>query len=110
LVLVHFFACPATLASSLGFATSAVLNYALNYRFTFASERRHIEAFPRFVVVATGGLLLNAVLMYAGTAGLGLHYLLVQVIATVIVLFWNFVANMKWSFASPSRSERERAQ
>ena len=37
-----------TLASCIGFVLSAVLNYALNRRFTFRSQARHAQALPRF--------------------------------------------------------------
>jgi len=31
--------------------------------------------------------------------GLGAHYLVAQVFATGVVLFWNFVLQRRWSFA-----------
>ena len=87
-----------TLASSIGFVTSAALNYALNYHWTFRSTRSHATSFPRFAVVAFMGLLLNALIMLIGTGPLSLNYLIAQLGATAIVLFWNFMVNLKWSF------------
>src|SRR5215510_13721156 len=99
LTLVQAVRLNATLASSIGFALSAVLNYALNYRFTYQATTRHVVSFPRFVAVAVGGLGLNAAIMYTGENLLGMHYILAQVVATAIVLVWNFLANLRWSFS-----------
>lgn len=99
-LLVQFAAVDATLASSIGFAISAVVNYALNYRFTYRATTSHATSFPRFAVVALAGLGLNAGIMYVGVEMAGLHYIVAQVLATGIVLFWNFVANLKWSFSN----------
>lgn len=88
-----------TLASSIGFAVSSVLNYALNYRFTYRATSAHATSFPRFAVVAMAGLGLNASIVYAGTEVVEVHYLLAQVAATGLVLFWNFFLNLKWSFS-----------
>jgi putative flippase GtrA len=86
-------------ASSIGFAVSTVLNYAVNARFTFRSERPHAQALPRFVAVALVGFGCNAVLLWVLHTIAGLPYLLAQVAATVGVLGWNFVMNRTWTFA-----------
>jgi putative flippase GtrA len=57
-----------------------------------------LETAGKFATIAALGLALNAAIMAAGTIGLGLHYLLVQVAATAIVLLWNFSGNYLWSF------------
>jgi len=87
-----------TWASSLGFAISSIFNYMLNYYVTFRSTSKHIAAASKFAVIAAAGLLINGGIMEAGVTLLGLHYLLVQVAATIIVLFWNFLGNHLWSF------------
>jgi len=95
----------ATWGSAIGFAVSAFVNYALNYRYTFRSSRTHRSASWRFVVVASSGLLVNVLLMQLLNARLGLHYLLAQVITTAVVLAWNFVGGAFWSFADQSSSK-----
>jgi putative flippase GtrA len=101
-LLVQIAAVGATLASSIGFAISSVLNYALNYRFTYRATTRHASSAPRFVVVNLAGLALNAAIVYAGVEMAGLHYVVAQVLATGIVLVWNFLVNLKWSFSNPT--------
>ncbi len=97
--LVQTTGASATLASTIGFAASGVLNYALNYRFTYRATTPHGTSFPRFVAVALAGLALNATIVYAGTEVAGVHYLLAQLAATGAVLFWSFFVNLKWSFS-----------
>jgi len=41
--------------------------------------------------------------MAAGVNVFQLHYLLVQVIATGLVLLWNFAGNRSWTFREKSR-------
>lgn len=85
-------------ASSAGFITGALVNYGLNYRFTFRSRKRHREALSKFLLVAIAGFLLNGALMALGERELHLFYLLSQVLATGTVLLWGFTANYLWTF------------
>jgi putative flippase GtrA len=87
-------------ASAIGFALSSVLNYYLNYRLTFRSSRAHGSAMPRFLLIAGIGLAANSVVMWLLTKSAHLEYLLSQVVATTLVLIWNYTANRKWTFLS----------
>jgi len=92
-----------TPASSIGFALSAMVNYLLNYRYTFHSDRPHGPAAAKFGALAGTGLLINAAIMH-WLVGAGAPYLLAQVCATAVVLFWNFIGNSLWTFgAQPQR-------
>jgi putative flippase GtrA len=86
-------------ASTIGFALSALGNYALNRTFTFRSSRPHTEALPRFAAVTLLGLAINASLIWLFHILVGLHYLLAQVLATAGTLSWNFAVNRTWTFA-----------
>ena len=85
-------------ASSAGFVLSALANYALNRRFTFRSLQPHADALPRFVLVATAGLVINAALVWCFHVAVALHYLAAQVLATLGTLVWNFALNRAWTF------------
>lgn len=98
IALVHGLAFGAIEASSAGFMAGALTNYLLNYRYTFTSNKRHQEAMTKFFVVALLGLFFNGLIMSFCTHSLQLHYLVSQVIATGLVLLWNFTANHKWTF------------
>jgi putative flippase GtrA len=86
--------------SSLGFGLSAMLNYYLNYRYTFGSSAPHRVAAIRFGLVSSAGLLLNAGVMSLLTAREGVPYLLAQVFATALVLIWNYIGSALWSFSA----------
>lgn len=87
-----------TLASAVSFSFSAIINYLLNYRFTFESDLRHRQVVPKFFITALIGLCINT-LVFEILLTLGnVHYLVCQLVATFIVLIWNFVINAKWSF------------
>lgn len=85
-------------SSVLAYVLSALANYALNHRFTFRSAQAHHVGLARFAVVSGVGLLLNTAIMYVGTEMYSWHYLLVQVFATILVLFWNFLGSHLWTF------------
>jgi putative flippase GtrA len=84
-------------ASMFGAAIGALVNYWLNYSFSFKSERRHRESFPLFVLMAGFGTLLNGAIV-RGLTLMDCHYLIAQVAATVIVLGFNFFVSRKWIF------------
>jgi len=86
-------------ASTIGFITGALINYILNYRITFNSNKRHRETLTKFLIVAGLGAVINTAIMSAGINMLNMHYLMIQVIATCFVLTLNFTANRYWTFA-----------
>ncbi|MEJ1160672.1 GtrA family protein [Prosthecomicrobium sp. N25] len=88
----------AVAASLAGFVVGGVISYMLNRRFTFASERSHAGAVPRFAVIAGAAFLMTGALMHALTAWAGIHYLVAQLVTTGIVLVWTFFANRFWTF------------
>jgi len=85
-------------ASTAGAIAGAFVNYALNYRFTFASGRAHRIALPRFLAIAGAAVALNAAVMAATLAVTSAHYLVAQVVATGVVLVAGFLANRRWTF------------
>ena len=96
--LVQLAGMGAVAASTTGAIAGAIINYALNHRYTFASRRAHRSALPRFLVVAGAGILLNAAVLAAMIAFVHPSYLVAQVVATGAVLVAGFVANRKWTF------------
>ncbi len=99
ITLINLFGANAVLASSLGFILGGLTNYALNRRYTFRSRKTHREGMSKFFTIAFVGLLFNIIIMAIGVEILNLHYLLAQVVATGLVLFWNFTGNRLWTFS-----------
>ena len=86
-------------ATTLGFVVGALINYALNYRITFKSNKKHREALTKFLVVAGLGAVANGAIMSLGVNTFDMHYLIIQLPATCIVLVFNFMANKYWTFS-----------
>ena len=89
-------------ASAIGFILGATVNYTLNKRITFRSDRRHREAAPRFLAVASLGLFLNTLFMYLLMAHFHIVYPIAQILATGIVVVSNYLANRHWTFRASS--------
>jgi len=85
-------------ASTAGATLGALVNYALNRRYTFRSKKRHGEALAKFLVIAALGLALNSSFMLIFVEILNIYYLLAQVLSTGLVLVWNFAGNRFWTF------------
>lgn len=96
---------PPVWASTCGFAVGALINYYANYRYTFTSKRPHSAAAPRFFLVAAVGAIVNSAVMAFAIGTLGFHYLVAQVVATLLVLAATFLVNMLWTFASAEPPE-----
>ena len=89
---------PVLLATTIGFGCGAVVNYIMNHRFTFASDEKHVVALPKFMTIAALGAVFNALIVAWLLQHTQLHYLVIQLFATGIVLLWNFAANAAWTF------------
>lgn len=98
IALVQLAGAGVVVASTAGAIGGAIVNYALNHRYTFASRRAHRTALPRFATVAALGVALNAVVLAAVLALAGPHYLVAQVVATGAVLSAGYLANRAWTF------------
>jgi putative flippase GtrA len=86
-------------SSGLGYLAGGLINYWLNYHFTFSSKQSHAVAGRRFFVVMLIGLALNVLLMHIGMGFLNLHYLVAQLLAIIFVLAWSYTANRIWAFS-----------
>ena len=75
-LLVQVLDANAVLASSVGAITGAIVNYFLNYRYTFNSSKNHKETLWKFFTIAAAGFVLNGIMMVLLTEMLTLFYLL----------------------------------
>lgn len=80
-------------SSALSFSVSVVVNYLLSVRYVFRrnADGGKVRELVVFLGMSIMGLGLNQLLMHAGTAWLGIHYLLVKLAATVVVMVYNFI-------------------
>jgi putative flippase GtrA len=87
-------------AAALGAWVGAQVAFAGKAAFTFRGAGATSGAWLRFQVTAVIGAVLSFSLVAAGVR-VGLHYLLAQIVATLINLVVTFEINRRWSFASP---------
>ncbi|MDO5043544.1 MAG: GtrA family protein [Slackia sp.] len=92
-LLTELFGINYLVSATISFTASVVFNYVASMRYVFThkegmSRRRE---FIIFVVLSVIGLLINNGCMWAGVELLGIHYLLTKIVATAIVMIWNFV-------------------
>ncbi len=97
IALVEAVGVAAPAAAAAGFLAGAVVSYLANRAFTFQSEADLGAGLFRYAMVMGVGLLLNVALVW-GLTGLGASYLLAQIAATGLVLFWNFFAARAFVF------------
>lgn len=91
-------------ATTAGFIAGALVNYLLNYYLTFSSNKRHSETAMKFALVALGGMVLNALVMAILNSAIHINYFATQILATCVVLVWNFAINRCWTFRKPGNT------
>lgn len=83
------------------FIVSGSSSYFMNRRWTFRStDDRVTRQAAKFFVVAVAGLVFNNIIFFIVTAPnyMGLSDISGLMIATAIVMFWNFFINKRWTF------------
>ncbi len=90
---VEVFHWNTVVSTGLSFTISLVVNYLLSMKFVFKakenlSKKKEILI---FVITSVIGLLINLLIMYIGDDLLHISYLIDKLVATVIVMIWNFV-------------------
>lgn len=89
------------ISAGISFCVSLVFNYvaSMRYVFTHRQDMSRSREFVIFLVLSLIGLAINEAIMAAGVAVLGSSALAVmgtKVLATAIVMVWNFVSRKKW--------------
>ncbi|MFO1115796.1 MAG: GtrA family protein [Beijerinckiaceae bacterium] len=90
---------PAALA---GYVAGGVVSYVLSRMHVFSTERSHLDAGWRFVLVAGVGFCLTWASMHLMVDRFALPYLAAQIATTGIVMVWSFVAHKFWTFGGPA--------
>ena len=85
-------------ASAAGYATGAAVKYWLNYSMAFQSRARHAPAVLRFAIALGGMMVLNTLVFALVERGLGLHYIVAQVITTILLIPPGYMIHRQWVF------------
>lgn len=88
-------------ANSTGFMLAVVSNYILNRIWTFESHDPNVAwQFLQFVLISLVGLAINNGIIYLLTEKQWkTNFYLAKIVATGVVTFWNFGANVLFTFA-----------
>ena len=103
--LVEYFSFDSILASGCGASIGLIINYILNYLLTFKSQQPHTHTLPKYALITSLGFGLNLLIMMLLTKYV--YYIYAQLLTTIVVLTWNFLANNFWTFQkNPSEYSR----
>ena len=81
------------LSAGISFTISVIFNYIASVKWVFDvdKEKDPKKNFIIFIVLSIVGLIITEIIMWFGTDILHIHYLIVKIIATAIVMVFNFV-------------------
>lgn len=86
-------------ANSTGFACAVVSNYILNRIWTFHSADPNVGVqFAKFALIALIGLGMNNAIIYFLNEKRAVPFYMSKLIATGVVMIWNFGANLMFTF------------
>ena len=102
------------LANTISFTLAVISNFTLNRYWTYPesrSKRKRVQL-PQFTLVSVIGLVINNLILALTTplfdqllpllpisVGLG-GYIPAKMLATIVVLFWNFFVNRYWTYSN----------
>lgn len=87
-------------ANAIGFVVAATSNYILNRVWTWGSTNEQVGVeYVKFFGVSLIGLGLNTLILYLLHEKMKLNFWFSKVVATGVVMVWNFLANHYFTFA-----------
>ena len=80
------------ISSIISFLLSIIVNYILSIKWVFdIKKKQSFKDVIIFTLLSAIGLLINLLVMYLSVEVLKIHYMIGKLIATFIVMIWNFV-------------------
>ncbi len=92
-VLTEFGEINYLLSSCISFIVSVIYNYILSVIWVFdvGEERKAVHSFFIFIILSIIGLGINALIMWCMVDRLSVYYMLAKIVATAVVMVYNFV-------------------
>ena len=86
------------ISNTLSFSISVIYNYIASKKFVFEVDKNKDskKTFSIFVIFSIIGLGINNVLVYIFTNTFKIYYLISKVIATIVVMIFNFITRKKF--------------
>ena len=80
-------------SAGFGFTISVVFNYIASVKWVFNVNQNNSKSkqFIVFIIFSIIGLILTEIIMHIGTNIMNISYLLVKILATLIVMVFNFI-------------------
>ncbi|MBA4686383.1 MAG: GtrA family protein [Candidatus Galacturonibacter soehngenii] len=80
-------------SSGISFSVSVIINYILSTKFVFQTKQdtNKMKEFILFVILSLVGLGINQIIMWFTVEKVFIHYTLGKIIATAIVMVYNFI-------------------
>ncbi|HRS53545.1 MAG TPA: GtrA family protein [Bacteroidales bacterium] len=89
------------ISNAIGFTIAATSNYILNRIWTFNSQNTKVLIeFTEFFIISIIGLSINTFIIWLLINKLHANFYLSKAVATIIVVLWNFLANLFVTFAN----------
>lgn len=81
------------ISSGISFSVSVIINYILSTKFVFQTKQdtNKMKEFMVFVILSLIGLLINQIIMWITVEKVSIYYMLGKIIATAIVMVYNFI-------------------
>lgn len=80
------------ISATIGFSVSVIFNYILSIKWVFdVNKKQTYREVMVFIILSAIGLGVNQVCMYIGADILKIHYMIVKIGATAIVMVYNFI-------------------
>ena len=98
-VLTELADLPPVVSAGVSYCVSTVFNYVASMRYVFAHREglSRTREFIIFVTLSVIGLGLNEAIMWLGGRLVGDEwYMLTKIVATALVMFWNFFSRKRW--------------
>lgn len=94
--LTEFFGVNYLLSSGISFTVSVIVNYFMCILWVFKGVKQNdTKSVALFVGSSVVGLFINQVLMWFFVEKIHIYYMVAKIIATIIVMIWNYVAKRK---------------
>lgn len=98
-LMVEIFDTPPLVATTISFIIGSLVNYTLQYYWTFEAAGPHKVMLSRYAAVTLVTMSLNTALFWAFTEQLGIQYLIAQALSIGLIIGVNFVINKHYTFA-----------
>lgn len=92
-VLTNYIGIYYLVSAGISFIISTVFNYIVSMRYVFKGKENisHQKELAIFIFLSGLGLVLNQIIMFVSVDKLKIFYMYAKLLATIIVMVWNFV-------------------